>query len=258
VVAGGDDPSSQVVRKTPFGVVVLLVLASGCYSFYPNHVPKLNEALLVEGEQIRIETRRVKRYMECSDQDYKYDRCEIIHAKLKRPYTVYIAKAVYNGNTLTRAEFNQLVYADYPDRLKKVHDLKGVCKISMVPSVLAVGVIAVAYLGPLMTGNRFDDDQKKMIYIGGAITGAGLGILSYPLGGFACVKARSIAGDMFVSAKETEWESSDPERFKDVEKLAADFNQRRGGGTAPPADGTEPEPAPADEGTESSTTSSND
>jgi hypothetical protein len=245
------------VLKTLCGVVALLVLASGCYSFYPNRVPKLNEALLVEGEQIRIETKRVRRYMECSDQDYKYDRCEVIHAKLKRPYTVYIATAVYNGNTLTRAEFNQLVYADYPDRLKKVIDLKGVCKISMVPSVLAVGVIAVAYLGPLMTGNKFDDDQKKMIYIGGAITGAGLGILSYPLGGFACVKARSIAGDMFAFARETEWESSDPATFKDVEKLAADFNQRRGGGTTEPPADPEAEPAPpADEGSESSTTSS--
>ncbi len=255
MVGGGAEPSCQIVLKT---LVALLVLGSGCYAFYPDHVPKLHEALLVEGEQIKIDITRAKRYGTCSDDDYKYDRCEVVHAKLKRPYTIYTAKAVYNGNTLTRAEFNQLVYADYPDRLKKVNDLKGVCRISLVPSVLAVAVVAVSYLGPLMIGNKLDDDQKKMVYIGGAITGGALGILSYPLGGFACVKAHSAAGSMFAFAKETEWESTDPDSFKDVEKLAADFNQRRGGDTTPPADDTAPDSTPPDEGTESSTTSSAD
>ena len=237
-------------------LLALLVSVPGCYFIYPKQVPKVNGALIVEGERLEIVTRRGTRYGNCSDDDYKHDRCEVIHGKLKEPYSVYFAKAVYHGNTLTRAEFNELVYVDYPERVKKVSDLKGVCRISLVPSALAIGTAILAYLGPLMTGNRFNDDQKKVIYIGGGITAAALGLLSYPIGGFACVRASNIAGGLFEGAKETEWESLQRDGFGDIEKLAEDFNQRRGGGSAPPANDATPESTPPEEGTESSTTSS--
>ncbi|MEO7095567.1 MAG: hypothetical protein ABI175_20085 [Polyangiales bacterium] len=242
--------------KPLVGVATLLVLSSGCYFYYPKKIPTVNGALVIEGEQISIRTRSLKRWGSCSDSDYKHDRCEIVHGKLKAPYTVYAAKAVYNGNTLTRAEFNELVYPDYAKRIKTVTDAKAVCSISLVPSVAAVAVAVLAYVGPLMSGNRFTDDQKKVLYIGGGIGAAGLALLSYPLGGYACVRAANAAGGLFESAKETEWESFQAEGFAEVEKLANDFNARRAGGTPPaPADGAEPEPPPADESVESTTTS---
>lgn len=259
MVGEGADPSWEIVLKSLCGVATLLVLSSGCYFMYPKAIPKVNGALVVEGEQIEIRTRSIKRWGSCSDSDYKHDRCEIIHGKLKAPYTVFAAKAVYNGNTLTRAEFNELVYPDYAQRVQKVKDAKGVCRLSLVPSVLAIGTAILAYVGPLMSGNRFTDDQKKVIYIGGGITAGGLALLSYPIGGFACVRASSAAGNLFAGAKETEWESFNADGFKDVEKLAEDFNNRRAGGTTPPAEPEEPQPTPpADEGSESSTTSSID
>jgi len=224
--------------------VAALALTTGCYFMYPKQVPKVNGQLLVQGETMRIETHKEKRWGTCSDSDYKYDRCEIIHGKLKAPYAIYTAKAVYNGNTLRRSDFNELVYQDYAQRVKKVEDLKGTCRISLVPSVLAIATLALAYVGPLMSGNKFTDDQKKYIYIGGAAAGLGLGLLSYPLGGFACVKASRLAGNLFAGARETEWEAFDPKDFAEIEKLADDFNARQGAAPAPveeaPVDTGEP------------------
>ena len=209
-----------------------LAILSGCYYYYPDHVPKLNGALVVEGEQMELVAHTSQEYAKCYDSDYEHNKCEFVHGKLKRPYTLYHASVRYAGRELTQAEFMELAMPGYPDRIKGIEDRAATCKISLVPSVIAVAAAATAIVVPTLFNDKFSDDQQKMICYGGAATAAGFALLSYPLGGFACSKAQDLAGNLLKDAKETEWTSSDAEDLVPLQKMVDDFNAKHGKSTA--------------------------
>lgn len=99
--------------------------------------------------------------------------------------------------------------------------LKGTCAISLVPSALAIASIAIGVFVPLLEAGKLSDDQKNYFYIGGGIGAAVFGALSYPLGGYACVKANQAAKAEYDWSKD-DWEGDG----EDLKKLVNDFNTR--------------------------------
>lgn len=221
------------------GVLGASVLASGCYYYYPKEVPKLNGALLVEGQAIEIETTSEQRWETCTDYELRHNQCEMHHAKAMHPYTLYAATMRYGGRELTQAEFFELAMADYPERIRGIQDAASTCRISAVPSAIAV-IAAIAAIGvPLFFSTSFNDDQKKAIYIGGAATSVGAALLSFPIGGYACVRAAGLAGNLLTEHKSKTWTDRDG-TFAQLHELADAFNAKRGA--------TAPVPTPAEPG----------
>ncbi len=212
--------------------LVAFAILSGCYYYYPKDVPKLNGALVVEGENITAEASTTDHYEDCTDYEYQHNECEVVHGKLKHPYKLYEVIFHYNGRMLTHAEFMELAMPDYPSRIKGIEDRKATCAVSLVPSALAVAAAAAAILVPTLMSDSFNDDQKEMIYYGGAGVAAGMGLLSYPLGGYACTKAADLAGGLLEDANHKSWVSGDPEELAAIVKLADEFNAKHGKPTA--------------------------
>ena len=71
---------------------------------------------------------------------------------------------------------------------EQAQGLKSSCRISVVPSTLALASAAAA-LGAWLFSAKFSDDQLKYIYIGSAVGFVGFSAVSYPLGGHACRKS---------------------------------------------------------------------
>lgn len=214
-------------------LLALLALTSSCYFYYPKQLPKVDTALIVEGEKITLSTRPKTWWSTCPDSDLAEGRCEQHDGKWRKAQHVLVGQMNYNGRALTRSEFYQLTIADYGARVQSVKDEKSTCRISLVPSALAVASAIVAIGVPLFFSTSFNDDQQRAIYIGGAVGTVVFAALSYPIGGFACVRARSKVGDLLENATLTEWEASDLAGFDELVKDADDFNNGRIGSSTP-------------------------
>lgn len=217
------------------GLLALLALTSGCYFYYPKNVPKLNGALMVEGEQITFSTRESKDWTHCSNKERDAGKCEYVGTTWRRYYPVYFLSASYAGRTLTKGEFYELTMPEFPAMVRKVGAQKGTCNLSLIPTALAVAS-AIATIGlPTLASTTFDDGQKETIFYVGAAATVGFAVLSYPVGGFACVKARSLSKEMLEESSKKSWRSAHKSEFADIEKLASDFNSGRVGSSTPPA-----------------------
>jgi len=220
------------------------MLAPGCYFAFPSKMPPPRKGeLLVQGEEMKIKTREVKTYFgSCSDRDIKQGSCDFRDGKLTHWEMVTHARIKYGGKNLTYAEFRELADPEYSGRMEAMKSEKTMCSVSLVPSVLAVASIAVGVLAPLLEAGKLTDTQKNYFYVGGGAGAVLFGGLSYPLGGYACVRANRAAKAEYEWTKD-DW-YGDGEEFQ---KLVDNFNARIHGGTPPDAtaesaSGTEAQP----------------
>jgi hypothetical protein len=216
-----------------------IATASGCYFYYPSKVPKLHGALVVEGEamEMKVETRK-EHYNTCMDEQIQRGVCELVDGKWMFPYNKYHVTVLYDGRTLTHAELLELAMPEYPSRVNEIAGKRAACKVSSVPSWLAVGVgVATAAVSILGT-DQLSNDQRTKIYWGGAGATVGLALLSYPLGGFACASARALAGNMLNGADFKDWRFNELEEVAAMQKLVDDFNAKHASAAASRAGGS--------------------
>jgi uncharacterized surface protein with fasciclin (FAS1) repeats len=190
-----------------------------------------------------VERREKRSYSRCNDNDLKFGRCVVHNGKLQRESLTYTARVTYAGRELTRGEFYQLTLHGYNDKIRAIKDKKGTCTISLVPSVIAIAG-AVFASGVAILGDRItEDDDKKLAYygIGGGTFVLGA-LVSYPLGGYACTRADTIADTMGLhglgASNERVFFSQDARAIETVVALADEFNrsphqQTPGDDTAP-------------------------
>lgn len=235
----------MTLRSTVMAACAMSAL-SGCYFLFPAKLPPGHKGdLIVEGEQMEVKTREVKTFVgSCSDSDIEKGRCELHRGKLTRWYMQTHARVKYGGRDLTYAELRELADPEYPQRIATMKSLKRACTTSLIPSALAVASIAIGVLAPQLEAGKLNDNQKNYFYIGGGVGAAVFGALSYPLGGYACVKSNHVARADYDWARD-DWEGDGA----DLQKLVDDFNTRIRGGAASAPAATTPD-APGDPSSE--------
>jgi hypothetical protein len=217
--------------------VVAVMSASGCYFAFPSTLPPSHRSdLFVQGEAMKINTREVKTYAgTCSDRNIEDGTCELHNGKLQHWEMVSHARIKYGGKNLTYAEFRELADPEYQRRIEVMESEKTACTVSLVPSVLAVASVAVAVLVPLLEGGKLSDPEKNHYYVGGAAGAVLFGALSYPLGGYACVRANH-AGTAEYAWTKDDWYGAGEE----FQQLVDNFNTRIRGGSPPDATAAQP------------------
>lgn len=212
--------------------ILVLSFASGCYFYYPK-IPKTPRPELVDGEQVQIVAENNEYMASC---DPTRDRkCGLSrNGEWKKKSSYISVEARYNGRTLNQFELRKLVDPDFDKKLDRVRSNKGTCNISLIPSVISViGLAALTVAGPL-----YDKLGDKALVVGLAASGtaAGGALLSYPLGGFACRRARRQYNALFtdVDPDDTSFvlrasygENKGNDTYvEEMMKLTEDFNRR--------------------------------
>ncbi len=231
--------------RAPLAVLPLLA-STGCYFFYPEHIPKLPGPLIQEGETISIERSEKVSYSSCTDSELKADKCVRREGEWRRRDVTYKATASYGGRALTQGEFYQLTIPTYNDDIRAVMAEKGTCNLSKIPSTIAFvgGLFAMVVLatGDSITDNK--DTQLKLYGVGAGAVVLGFAA-SYPLGGYACRRAdkrgmRMEGAGLDASARK-EFSSSNESRIDKIVDLADAFNRAH---AAQPSPGEPDAPAP--------------
>lgn len=229
--------------------LLLIWSATGCYFFYPK-IPSTPRPEVVEGKAVEILSQDNEYMASC---DPTRDRkCGLTSkGEFKKKSNYVTVRAEYDGRTLNQFELRKLVDPDFDKKLARVRSNKGVCNISLVPSVISVvGLAALTIAGPL-----YDKLGDKALIVGLAASGtaAGGALLSYPLGGFACRRARRQYNALFidVAPDDTEFilrtgygdQQGNTVYVDEMLKLTEDFNKRFAPGgpgvKEPPSDETE-------------------
>lgn len=213
--------------------VLVLALLSGCYFSYPSAVPRVPGPRTVAGARIEVETWERIVWSSCGSADQRANRCELRNGTWQLPRTVYHAKATYNGTLLTQGELYMLTRDGYLDTVSSVRSRKGTCKLSLVPSLVALAGGAFAAVAGIAGDKLFDTSDQAIRYalVGGGVFVGGA-LLSYPLGGYACRRAGAEGNKVAMDqSSESQWYSTDARVVQRVVELADAFN-RRGG---PPA-----------------------
>jgi len=219
-------------------VTCALSTLTACYYVYPTKMPPMHQgSLAVAGQPIEVRTREVKTFFgPCSDSDVAKGQCEMNRGHLTSWENIKHTQFSYGGHALTYAELRELADPNWPKVVEQAHGLNASCRISVVPSTLALASAAAA-LGAWLFSAKFSDEQLKYIYIGSAVGFVGFSAVSYPLGGHACRKSNKSTG------AEYEWDLNDWESFpgskqlsEDLLKLASDFNERVGAAPTPATD----------------------
>lgn len=215
-----------------------LSVLTGCYYVYPTKLPPMHQgSLAVAGQPIEVRTREVKTFRgPCMDSDIEKGHCELKGGHLTEWTNIKHTQFVYGGHALTYAELRELADPEWPKAVEKVQGLKSSCRISVVPSTLALASAGAA-LATFLFSAKFSDQQQKYIYIGSAAGFVGFSAVSYPLGGHACRKSNKTTG------AEYEWDLADWENYPGsaqisdtLLKLASDFNERVGAAPTPATD----------------------
>ena len=243
---------STPINMKVFSAVAALVFTSGCY-FYstPPKRPRIKTPAPEPGAEVTLTSEAKSSWSRCWDD---LPSCRFENGRWKRWSHWTEVTATYQGQTLTQAEVQLLVDPNYRASWAKIEDKRSTCKISIVPTAIAFLGMAVA-AGALFYGkgilgdaDRETTTSKAVVYAGSGVF-IGAGLLSYPIGGHACISAVHLAHDLeWKNGNETEFDISgdNPRRVRDMErlvKLVAEFNAKaRNGGepSAPAAD----EPAP--------------
>lgn len=235
--------------------IALLVSMSGCYFYFKAPKNRARAPQVAPGATIDFDSES-KTYTEtCGDRDSR-EMCVLEgdgERRIRTPYVQYTA--TYQGQKLKLGELRALVDPSYNGDWDSIERKSKICKISIVPTVLA-GVSLVVAAGALFYGKGIlgdadrETDTTKAIMYGGIIGTVGFGVLSYPLGGFACVSAYRKGADMAtVYYDDTEIKVGDLWGYptkRDVAELATlieAFNAKASG-TTPTGDSEPSEQTP--------------
>ncbi len=210
---------------TVSAIVAAIATQTGCYIFYPRDLPDPRDKgiMVMEGEPIVIRSKTYRVAGTCTDARAKDGECELRGHEWVHYSDQTESWAEYSGRRLRRIEFYQLADPTYAQRLQGIRDQKGTCSVSLIPTVLSAAAFIGGFALPLFASNRFSDNETTYIFVGGLVGGTVLGAASYPLGGFACVRASNIANAAFDGANDTVWKYGAPD---EVKALAAAFNAR--------------------------------
>ncbi|MDQ3336547.1 MAG: fasciclin domain-containing protein [Myxococcota bacterium] len=224
-------------------VLALIVLCSGCYFYYPS-TRRAKAPQAPPGTQIEVDADVHTGYRVC---DNNLEGCVVRGGVLKRPYKYTVARFRYNGKVLNQGELRALAKPESHDtKYKQIEELKGTCNLSLIPSMLyAIGAVAVT-IGA--AGGDKLGDTGTYIAVGGAATMLGGAALSYPIGGYACMKAKrrseesGIANDDRTRFSVNNNDDLAMERLRELGQIVDDFNER-----ARTAERNAPEPEPGTE-----------
>jgi hypothetical protein len=208
----------------------LLLLGSGCYFVYPHEVRR-HPTSGPPGSTITIKKTNRVSWSDCRHP--RYEGCEFRKGKWQQAYRYLEGDVRLDGKRLVVGEVRALgAPDDHEQKVREVEKDKGVCKVSLVPSVLAA-LAGVATTVVVVANERFEKDTLKTLLIAGYSSTVGLGVLSYPLGGYACTRARRTATRLGMSnddvygfvVPERKGEQQ-RERAREIEQLARQFNER--------------------------------
>lgn len=218
--------------------VALFVALSGCYFYYPR-IPSTPAPTVKPGAKVEATYEGTTYERDCLASDRA---CHVSKKGITTTasYTTY--RVTYDGKPLSPFELRQLVDPAFDKKLAHVKRNKGLCNLSLVPSVIAVaGLVVLSVAGPF-----YDKLGDAAVPVAVGAAGALLGgtVLSYPLGGFACKRAGREYKALFGGLPSTEREEvivhdEQVQYLEEMETLTAAFNAKFGDGVAP----TEP---PAD------------
>ncbi len=222
-------------------VLPLLAFLSGCYLWYPN-VPK-GRLEIVPGA-----TAEIPRDSGVIDHECGTDDTGACEGKAIARIRVTSGHPSYDGKKVSHYHFRYLVDPQFRKTIAKVRSLKSTCNISIAPTILSgLAVVAGLYIGSEKGENYVRDSG---IAVGVA---AGFYALSYPLGGYACMRANKIydSTGMDTNARESfvHIGNDKDERYVELlQELAAKFNENPTyDDTTPVAKDTETAPMPADD-----------
>jgi hypothetical protein len=200
----------------------LIAVLGGCYLQYPGLPKSTIKPVPDATAEISRDAGNVER--DCGNSDV--GRCS---GRLTHKVHVVSGHPKYNGQKVSHYQFRTLVDADFRQKVAHIRDLKSTCNISIAPTMLAgAALVAALYVGA-QKGENYQRDSGIAVGIG-----VGFYALSYPLGGYACRRARSEwaaarmdkgqANRTFVSIAD----DKDEEYLRGLQELAKKFNAHAG------------------------------
>jgi hypothetical protein len=224
-------------------LLLCLVSTSGCYFYFS---PPNNRArpTVIPGAEIEIKSSEVTQRTESNERDTRE-----ICATGTDTYEFTKYTATYGGKKLTEGELLALVSPRYNADWDRIESKKGVCRLSLVPTVLSGIALAVggglSIYGGLKYGKieEWDSKTRNATYVATGAT-VGFGLLSYVAGGFACITANGIGiamgakyhhnREFHVGNRNQHWTEA---RIEELEKVVRAFNAKaKGGGAVAPAE----------------------
>ncbi len=221
-------------------LLLCLVSTSGCYFYF--HPPS-NRAhpKVIPGAEIELSSKDKTVNQRCSDRDTRE-----ICATGTDTYNYTGYTATYGGKRLTEGELLALVSPRYNADWDRIESRKGTCRLSVVPTAIAGAALfaagALSIYGGLKFGKieEWPSDTRNATYVTGAAA-VGFGLLSYPIGGFACVTANGIGNRMGtkyhhndvlrVGSRNQHWTDT---RIEELRKVIRTFNAKARGGEPDP------------------------
>lgn len=226
----------------------LLISSSGCFFYYPE---------LPKGPKLEVEAgKRID--LGLSSHDINYDctgsgrGCQMTAEGWKRPGTYQTIDARYGDRSLKAREVRELADPDYDKKLAKIRSYKGTCNISIVPSAIAfISTVALPFVAGAVDKLGDAGLPVALGLVGGMVGGTAL---SYPLGGYACIKAGRAWKGMFkgVDPEESGFIVGDDQQawLTEMEGLVTAFNAKFATGDAPSGTDDDDEDRSTDEDTD--------
>ena len=202
----------------------LLALLPGCYFMYPHDLER--KPPLKGGSQIELVD--IPKTYYTHDCERRSEACVWHDGQLSRPHAYIRTKAIYAGKPISRGEISTLVE---PARQQKAYAAmekdKSTCSLSLVPSVVfAAGALADLAGGAVMGASK--SDVGPYLLIGGAAAMVVGAALSYPIGGYACTRAKDTAYSVGITDDNAiEWsveDDADHKREDELRAAVASFN----------------------------------
>jgi hypothetical protein len=188
-------------------VVLAVAVVSGCYGFYPHGYKRAVRPRVEASAKIRLEAKAHTSWSSCSASD---NDCEIHDGELQSPYHYTRYYPYYGDVAITLGQLRALLDGDkYDAAWDKIEGKKGTCKISIAPTVVYFVAAAATVVAITLSRNEPDSSMRTYAYIAAGVTG-GAALLSYPLGGYACMQAKGIAESIDAKYAESPYETANP------------------------------------------------
>ncbi|MDX2088969.1 MAG: fasciclin domain-containing protein [Kofleriaceae bacterium] len=203
--------------KLRVGGSAVLVLLSGCYGFYP-HELKRQVPPRVEGRaELRLEEKNFTSWSDCGASD---KNCEWHDGELQSPYHYKRYYPYYGDEAINLGQLSALLNGDkYTAAWDRIEGKKGTCKISIAPTVVYFAAAIGSVVAFTLSKDEPDSDMRTYAYIGAGVSG-GAALLSYPLGGYACMQAKGIADKIEARYGESPYEVLNPGNSQEERKIA--------------------------------------
>jgi hypothetical protein len=226
-------------------VLVMVPLLSGCY-FY-KHVGGKTSAPDIRGTELRVKRDSGRYSVHCPGS--RIEGCQPDSDGIWKKWRTYERIDVYAGNRrLNRGEVRALVSPEeHAKRWAAVEKHRGTCKLSAIPSFLALASAGVTVFGSAWAYKERDEVAEdewttaKTVGLVGLVGIAVFTIASYPIGGYACLSASSAMEESGLQLDDstgyTKYDDNTGENLAEIEEVVARFNsQLANSGSADPAE----------------------